>query len=215
MASNCPLCKSPEIHFQFHQKLHSRDFYLCETCDLSFVDRDKLLDRDEEKSRYDLHQNDIRSTGYEKFLRRVINPVISSFSSSAKGLDFGSGPYPMLIEIFNEEGFQHIEGYDPLYRPDSTVFEKKYAFITMCEVIEHIYDLNFEVSRIAELLDPESWLVISTGIKQASAELEKWHYIHDDTHINLFSTKTFEWMERSLGLKIEKLEQSLVIFSKI
>jgi hypothetical protein len=43
---------------------------------------------------------------------------------------------------------------------------------------------------------------------------EKWHYINDDTHINLFSMKTFEWIGSEYRLELESSEKNLVIFSK-
>ncbi len=214
MPSSCPLCSSDSVNFQFHQPLHKRDFYLCENCDLSFVDRAQLLDLKTEKSRYDLHQNDIRSAGYEKFLRRLVNPIIGQFSLDAQGLDYGQGPYPMLLEIMREEGFKNLVGHDPIYHPDQAVFKASYDFITMCEVIEHIYDLKTDLDALVALLRPSAWWVVSTGIKIPGADISKWHYILDDTHINLFSELTFSWMEKEYSLTRVKLDKSLVIFSK-
>jgi len=211
---SCPLCSGGMIEFEFHQILHHRDFYLCKSCDLSFVDRKQLLSEDDEKSRYDFHQNDIRTVGYEKFLRRLINPIKEKFAFDAKGLDFGSGPYPMLIEIMNEEGFDNIISYDAIYDPNISVFDNTYDFITACEVLEHVYKLEFELKRIIKSLNIGADLVVSTGVKQPGADITKWHYIHDDTHINLFSLKTFEFMAQKYQLKISKLEKALVIFSK-
>lgn len=214
MPSKCPLCNSKQFSHVYFQKQHSRDFYNCEICSLCFVDRRQLLTREVEKERYDLHQNDIRTPGYEKFLRRLIDPVTQKFKSDSKGLDFGQGPYPMLIEIFKEDGFENIDGWDPIYHDDESVFENKYDFITMCEVFEHVYDLKLEMDRLYEIGKSGSWLVISTGIKSSDEALKTWHYLQDDTHINLVTKETINWISRKYNYDLIKVERDLIIFSK-
>lgn len=215
MSFKCPLCSSKDANHHFYQKLHNRDFYQCQICDLVFVDRLQLLDVKTEKSRYDLHQNDIRSEGYESFLRRVINPITNSLVTTAKGLDYGCGPYPMLINIFSEDGFKQVSGYDPIYQNDESVLNVEYDFVTLCEVIEHMNDPSLELKRISKMLKSSALFIISTGIRTEEKVLKTWHYIHDDTHINLFSLKTFKWMEKQFSLKLERTDKDLAIFSKI
>ncbi|MFT6630948.1 MAG: hypothetical protein ACJAS4_000892 [Bacteriovoracaceae bacterium] len=215
MPFKCPLCKSQLTNHVFYQEQYKRDFYNCESCFLCFVNRNQLLTIETEKERYDLHQNDIRSAGYEKFLRRLINPILDKISNDSNGLDFGCGPYPMLIEIFKEEGFKNIKGWDPIYHNDESVFSDKYDFITMCEVFEHVYDVKFEMDRIVGLLRSGGLLVISTGIKISDNALKTWHYLQDDTHINLVTDQTINWIALNYNLEIVDKAKDLIIFSKI
>jgi hypothetical protein len=214
MPFKCPLCHSQLTNHVFHQEQHERDFYNCEGCFICFVNREQLLTVEIEKERYDLHQNDIRSKGYEKFLRRLINPIVQKLPNDSSGLDFGCGPYPMLIEIFNEDGFKNIKGWDPIYHKDESVFDEKYDFITMCEVFEHIYDLKFEMDRVVTLLKTDGLLVVSTGIKISDSALETWHYLQDDTHINLVTDETIQWIANKYDLEIVDKAKDLIIFSK-
>jgi len=94
--NDCPLCLSSNTsEFHYHHK-HSRMFYICDQCDLKFIARDSLISRESEKGRYELHQNNKRTKGYDQFLYRLIDPVKKRVSIASKGLDFGEGPYPML-----------------------------------------------------------------------------------------------------------------------
>lgn len=195
--------------------MHKRDFFLCESCELSFVDRNQLISLKVEKSRYDCHENSVRTPGYEAFLRRIIDPLLKVLSPTSHGLDYGCGPYPMLIEILEEEGFLNILGYDPIYCPKTIPENEKYDFITLCEVIEHMNDPFLEINRISTMLKQGSYLFVSTGLKYEGLNIENWHYIKDDTHVNLFSLKTFEWVEEKWGLRLLSKQKDLVIFSKI
>ncbi|MBT4792541.1 MAG: class I SAM-dependent methyltransferase [Halobacteriovoraceae bacterium] len=215
MSFDCPLCLNQNAIFEFHQKLHKRDFYRCPDCDLTFVDRSQLLQVVVEKSRYDLHENHIRSKGYERFLRRLVDPLIANISNKdARGLDYGCGPYPMLIEIMGEEGFTNFMGFDPIYANKNSHFNQKYDFLTLCEVIEHMNNPRQEIERIAHLLNSDALFVISTGLRTANIDLGKWHYINDDTHINLFSLKTFHWIQEFFSFDLHSQEKDLIILLK-
>lgn len=209
----CPLCfqTSKYLHFQ---KQFQRDFYQCENCELIFTDREQLLAVDEEKSRYDHHQNDHLSEGYEKFLRRIVNQVTQDFHSSHIGLDYGQGPYPMMRKVLSLDGYNNIDGHDPIFSPCPEVFQKSYDYIIICEVIEHIYKPGEEFKQLVNMLNPNGKIYISTGIKTSEIEFKNWHYIKDDTHINLFTEKTFSFLAEIYNLNIEFPGKDLVTFSK-
>ncbi len=215
MPFSCPLCQSNEIAKYHFQKKYQREFYICAVCDLRFIDRDKLLSLDQERERYDQHTNNIRTSGYESFLRRLANPVKANYPLKSRGLDFGCGPYPMLTEILNEDGFKDIDAYDPIFRNDKSYLGKNYDFITMCEVIEHIYNIKDDLSQVFSLLSGNGRLIISTGLYDSSISFEKWHYINDVTHINIMSEKTMKWITGEFKVQLESTENDITIFLKI
>ena len=214
MKESCPVCHCLELKKIFHQNHHNRDFYQCLVCDLRFVPREQILKKEVEKSRYENHKNTERSIGYEKFLRRLINPIKANFTYDDLGLDFGSGPYPMLQLLMKEDGFKNIDIYDPFFAPDDNVFNKKYDFITLCEVFEHMEDPISDLSKILDLLSSNSLLIISTGIFEKNLIFDSWYYIKDETHINFFSNECLHWIALKLNLEIEILEKDLVIIRK-
>ena len=214
MSSKCILCQSDNINHYYFQKVFSRNFYKCQNCYLIFVDRLELINKSEEKSRYDNHNNSVRTSGYEKFLRRLISATKDYKSPLDYGLDFGQGPYPMLIELLKEDGYRNINGYDPIYNKDLSLLDNKYDYITCCEVVEHFSNPLQEFKLLSSLLKPNGIIVISTGIYSNNTEFADWYYIKDDTHINIFTSKTLEWLGNHLKLQILDLKKDLIVYQK-
>lgn len=214
-SSNCPLCGSSSVKNFYYQDLFNRNFNRCSKCFLIFVDREQLIDRTIEKTRYESHQNDVLTEGYERFLRRLITPIKSKLPENASGIDFGQGPYPMLIELFKKDGYENVVGYDPFFHNDPSVLvDKKYDFVTSCEVVEHMNDVRAGLESLCSLLEKDSMLVISTGLFDESIKFQDWYYIRDDTHINIFHFKTIEWIAQHFQLEINQVSKNLVIYSK-
>ncbi len=205
MLSDCPLCESKSFHF-WYQELHSRDFYLCPECDLRFVDRKQLMKETEEKSHYEQHNNSTLSAGYEKFLNRLSTFVENKYSKDSRGLDYGSGPFPMLNKLLTSKGFKNLYYFDPFFAPAENYKKMKFEFITICEVIEHISGLKKEFNELCELLKNEGAMVISTGIYNEKIEFSSWYYHLDKSHINFFSEKTFQWISKEFALKFSTPE---------
>ncbi len=207
---SCPLCSS---NAQKDFENHGREFYTCATCDLTFVNRDQILERDEEQVRYELHDNSIRSEGYLNFLYRLINIVKREIqNTNENGLDFGSGPYPMMLELLVEEGFKNSVGYDPFFNKNEKVWDQKFKFITVCEVIEHVVSLHPTIEKLLSVLEDDGVMIFSTGIKPS--DVKSWHYIVDPTHISLFGEKTFDWMSENFGLNYKIEGKDLITFWK-
>ncbi len=210
----CPLCCQKVQNKLFHQEKFRRYFYQCSSCDLIFVSRKSVLSSEDERARYELHQNNEISDGYQKFLERLLKPIAIRLPNTALGLDFGEGPYPMLREVFAKSGYCNVSGFDPFFSPDTHALLKKYDFITMCEVIEHMHDPISDLTKIVDMLNSGGLLVISTGLVDDSINLQKWYYINDITHVNFFSRSSFNWMESKLDLEILQVEKDLIIFLK-
>ena len=212
----CPLCESSGGTFlrRLEHDQVERDFYQCDECALVFIRREDCLSREEEERRYLLHDNSVRSNGYLNFLYRLIRKIKENIKDkNKKGLDYGSGPYPMLMELLAEEGYSQVEGYDPFFNPNLNFQKQKYDFITVCEVIEHIHDLKAELETLLKLLEKQGVMVWSTGIF-GDIPLERWHYVKDATHINFFSLDTLRWVGEKYHLRWECSEKDLITFWK-
>lgn len=207
----CNLCKSKK-YFLFHED-NRRKYYRCDNCKLVFVPSQYHLSEYEEKKRYDLHQNSFEDEGYRTFLYRIFRPVNERIKPGSSGLDFGSGPGPLLGRMFEEAG-HNAEIYDIFYADNKSLLEKKYDFITASEVVEHLKDPFPELSKLWECLKDGGFLGIMTKMVLNRDAFSKWHYITDMTHISFFSIPTFKWLGNHLGSKPEFEGKDVVIFKK-
>jgi hypothetical protein len=213
--NSCTLCESKSTkHFFKETNGHQRNFIRCSNCDLIFADPKNLLNSEVEKSRYESHNNSNRSKGYESFLRTLIEPLKKYITKNSTGLDFGSGPYPMLVELFKEDGYQ-IEAYDPFFNPKNNLLDKTYDFVTSCEVVEHFNRPIESFGLLCSLLNTNSILGIKTTLFKDELDFKSWYYKNDDTHVSFYSDKSIKWIARNFGLKVLVIEDRLVIFQKI
>jgi len=190
-----------------------RDYYHCPECRLIFVDPDQRLDGDEERSRYDMHENDPEDPGYRKFLSRLFKPMNDRIEPNSYGLDFGSGPGPTLHLMFEERGHT-MRIYDPFYADDPTVFYDEYDFITTTETAEHLFDPLMELDRLWRCLKPGGFLGIMTKRHRGPDHFKEWHYKNDDTHVVFFHEQTFRWLGERWKAEPEFLRSDVVIIGK-
>lgn len=207
----CPLCRSVKTEYKIHSK--NRDFFSCNKCQLVFVSPKQLLSFEEERKRYDLHQNNIIDEGYKKFLHLVITPLLTRLKPNSLGLDFGSGPFPALAQLLKEENFM-LDIYDPFYAKDETVFTKKYDFITLTEVAEHLYNPYQEFNRIISLLKKGGFLAIMTLRTDTVTDFKSWFYLNDDTHVCFYADATMEYLAKKYNLTLEILDNRVVLLQK-
>ena len=208
----CSLCgqKNTELFLQNKQ----REFHRCGDCDLIFVPTQYFLSTADEKEQYDYHQNSFENQGYINFLNQLAIPVQKFIKPESKGLDFGSGPEPVLSQMFQKSGFQ-MEIYDLFYATDLIIFEKKYDFITSTEVFEHLHNPLDELKKLWNCLEVGGVLAIMTGLTQNISDFKNWHYIRDLTHICFFSDKTFEFIALMLEGEIVFKKNNVTILKKI
>lgn len=208
---NCSLCESQNIKFVYFQKHFERNFYKCNECELHFSGRDSLLNSIEEKSRYDNHENSKRTPGYEAFLSTLLDPLLNLVTKNEQGLDFGSGPYPMLQKLALESGHK-MQIYDPFYAKNDNLLNETYDYVTCCEVVEHFHSPKESFKLLVSLLNEGAYLGIMTGILYSHIDLSNWHYIKDDTHVSLYTPNTIKWISINWNLKIVYFEKNVVIF---
>ena len=147
----CPLCRTEKVQEYAEDK--RRDYYQCQVCSLVFVPSSQFLSAEDEKKRYDLHQNSPQDLNYRRFLSRLFLPLQEHLAPGSHGLDFGSGPEPTLSRMFEEAGHR-MTLFDHFYEPVPAALEREYDFITASEVVEHLRDPRKELERIWSCLRP-------------------------------------------------------------
>jgi SAM-dependent methyltransferase len=209
MTQKCPLCSKTSATFYKTDKQH---FYFCENCKGIFLDKNQLLDIHEEKDRYYLHKNHINDFGYIKFADPIIAAVKDNFNTTHQGLDFGAGHTPVISEVLKKDNFQ-VEIYDPIFFNNPKILEKKYDFITSCEVIEHFYNPKKEFELLHKMLKPNGKLICMTHIFNG-IDFDSWYYKKDPTHVFLYQKDTLKWIKNNFNFKDIYINNRLIIFTK-
>ncbi len=207
----CPLCRFGSCSFFFRDS--EREYLQCPVCSLVFVPPEYQVAADEEKARYDLHRNDPEDRGYRNFLLQLFLPVRQYLKEGERGLDFGSGPCPVLASMFRDEGFD-MEIFDPFYSDNPASLGGEYDFITASEVVEHLKDPFDELDRLCRLLKPGGILGIMTGMLPEEGGFGEWFYKNDKTHICFYSPAVFSWIAGRFGMKMEWASGNVVILRK-
>ncbi|MFT7587202.1 MAG: hypothetical protein ACI9EW_003644 [Cellvibrionaceae bacterium] len=207
----CPLCqqKNGAPFFQGAK----RAYFHCPICQLVFVPPHQFLEPDEEKGRYDMHENSAEDPGYRRFLGRMFEPMLERLPPNSSGLDFGSGPGPTLSIMFEEAGHSMVI-YDPFYAPDTAPLSHTYDFITATEVAEHLHHPRAELDRLWGCLRPGGYLGIMTKRVLDVEAFANWHYKNDPTHVCFFAAETFEWLAQLWGAECTIVGNDVVIFRK-
>jgi hypothetical protein len=146
-----------------------------------------------------MHDNTESNTGYVKYLESVANIADSVTPSDGLILDFGCGKNAVLVKTLRRLG-RLCDCWDPLfnYRIDFT--DKHYDTIILCEVIEHLRELQTEIHLVRRLLNPHAYIIIRTQLYSSLDSFPRWWYRQDSTHINFFSNTTMSFLATVLGM---------------
>ena len=207
----CPLCKTTNSSKFYKEKF--REYLRCLSCDFIFVPKMYHLSDAEEKSRYDTHNNDPNDHRYRHFLSQLLVPLLERIQQKSNGLDFGSGPGPTLSLMLEECGHS-VDLYDKFYANDISVFEKKYDFITATEVVEHLSEPMFEISRLIEMLNNQGHLAVMTQILTPQIDFSSWYYKNDPSHIGFFTKKSLSFLASYLNIEVYFISERVVFFQK-
>ncbi|PID66182.1 MAG: hypothetical protein CR975_04205 [Gammaproteobacteria bacterium] len=209
----CPLCDDQESTFYFtDSKNYQHTYHRCRHCDLVFVIPACRLDREAEKARYEMHHND-NSDDYVRFLSRLAKPTLQYLPPHSHGLDFGSGKSQAMADLFRRAGHQ-CDCYDLFYYADTTLLQRQYDFILASEVIEHLYQPKMVFEQWLSLLKTNGILAIMTGFRPADKDFPNWWYKNDPTHVSLFSSKTFAYLQTTYQLQRLCTEKNIVLFKQ-
>lgn len=208
---SCSLCGGEEIREYFSEK--DRVYWECLQCSLIFLDSDHHLDGEQEKARYQSHQNHPEDLEYRKFLMRLAAPLMEKIPSSSEGLDYGSGPGPTLSLIFQENGHR-MGDYDPHFSPGREPFNRTYDFISCTETVEHFYRPGREFLKINQMLQPGAWFGVMTEMLEKRTDFSEWYYRRDPTHVCFYGRKTMDWISQWLGWEAEYPAKNITLFQK-
>lgn len=195
----CRICGGKAVLFWEGKKRH---YLRCDECGLIFVPDEFVISPDEEVAEYNKHENSMDDAGYRKFLMRAAQPVMDHFSAVPRkvaGLDFGCGPAPVLASMLCDSDQFDVKVYDLYFFPqeENLESERRYDFITLTEVAEHLMDPLRWLSHLWSLLNVGGIMVVMTKRCHGTVDTFKnWHYIRDPTHITFFSDDTFQWLKR-------------------
>ena len=206
---SCPLCGAGDPTPYHRDRV--RSYWRCETCALVFVPPAAWVNAATEKARYDQHQNDPADPRYRRFLAQLSDPLIARVPRGAVGLDFGSGPGPTLSEMLTKAGLR-VHLYDVFYAPDPAVWSRRYDFITLSEVIEHLHHPRVELNRLFSVLAPGGYLAIMTRWVDEHRSFTHSRYIRDPTHVCFYSAATCRWIARQWRARLELPDTNVAIF---
>jgi 2-polyprenyl-3-methyl-5-hydroxy-6-metoxy-1,4-benzoquinol methylase len=144
------------------------------------------------RERYDLHRNGPNDAAYRQFLNRLAEPLAARLTDGAEGLDFGSGPCPVLSLLLAERGFR-MSQYDPLYAPERTPLSRQYDFVACSETVEHFTDPAHDFDVILGMVREGGWIGIMTCMVEPGTDFARWRYANDVTHVCFYARSTFEW----------------------
>lgn len=202
----CPLCLA-EAPFFLEDR--GTSFYKCGGCGSVFRDPADDLPFEKEKARYLTHNNCPVDPGYRAFVAPIVDEVKKLFLPSHQGLDFGAGPVPVIAKLLQNQGYQ-LEAYDPFFHDRPELLEKKYDYITACEVIEHFRQPAEEFKRLRAMLNPGGALLCMTLLYEDKIDFANWHYKNDQTHRFFYSRQALEWIKEHMGFASLKIQGRLI-----
>ncbi len=203
----CPLCNARDLIVYHSDKW--RQYLQCKTCSLVFVPCEFWLNLDQEKSIYDLHENEVHDPGYQKFLSRLANPLIKRLSPNSRGLDFGCGQGPALQWILQQSNHD-VSLYDFHYFPDRKVLDSKYDFVCATEVVEHLHSPRETFLLIKRCLKDDGIFAVMTQMVINAKRFANWRYIQDPTHICFFNLKSLSYVAELMDKKLEQVDRDVI-----
>lgn len=186
-----------------HDSQFDLDYECCSNCGFIAQDRDELITFSDERVEYDRHENNIENEGYVNFFKRFIDASLIPYAELGDGLDFGSGPEPVLSQVMTRDYDVTPDIYDLHYQPKKVYEGKLYDFIVSTEVIEHVKDPKAILKLFHEHLKPGGIAAIMTLFHEDEDEkFLKWWYRRDVTHISFFVPMTFEVLAEEVGFDL-------------
>jgi len=202
MNEYCDICGS-ETSEIFH-KGFQLNFYYCNDCEFISKDKNAIITAEEEFRIYNLHENTIEDPRYVDYFKRFIHSAILNYCGTGrKGLDFGSGPSPVLATLLERDYDFSMDIYDLFYAPKKIYEGKKYNLVTATEVVEHLKNPLDYFCQFKDLLEDDGLLSIMTSFHPNNdVAFMNWHYIREACHISFYTLKTMEVISEKVGLKI-------------
>jgi hypothetical protein len=209
---NCILCESKNVKL-LELAGDKRKYFSCQSCYLIFVDPSHHISVEQEKARYELHENSATDLGYVKFLSQVIQPSLSFLTSNMIGLDYGCGPNPTLSGLLSQHQLT-CYNYDPLFGFNHPL--QAYDFLFATECVEHFRYPKDDFFKMDSLLKPKGFLSIMTDHWQSLDQFATWYYKRDITHVSFYHQRTFAFIRAQAGYELKYTDnQRIVVMQKL
>lgn len=204
---NCPLCTT-----QLESKVDAF-YYACSTCFALVKDAQFYISNEDEKIRYESHNNDVADVRYQNFTSPITNKILEHCKHADLGLDYGCGHGPVITKMLQERKYQ-VHLYDPYFYPSLEYLKYSYDYIFSCEVFEHFSNPNAEIKKLISLLKPNGLLLIMTHLYDETILFENWYYRNDPTHVFIYTHKTMEYIADQFELEIIELNKRFTFLKK-
>ncbi len=218
MIENCAVCGGalaphfPEVRDPLTDEIFA--IYKCKRCGLGYT-----FPRPQELSKYYGLQYYGNRHGFT--LRRSIERrigFVASVMESGSGrwlLDIGCGDGSFLLAAkdagwdvmgteMNPEPARGL-GLDVKVGIDQVPLEPQFDCVTMWHSLEHMWDINSTLARIAELLKPDGRLLIAVpdnGGLQAKIFRHRWFHLDVPRHLYHFDANSLAYCVKSAGYAI-------------
>lgn len=202
MNCNCKLCNATTREI-YNNKMNTF-YYYCENCEFISKDENSNITEEEELKIYNLHNNSIEDAHYVEYFHNFLNEAVVRYCGANKyGLDFGSGPSPVLASILKRDFGFAMDTYDKFYAPEKTYEGKKYSLVISTEVVEHFKN-PLEYFKLFKELTAEGGIISIMTLfhPRNDAEFLEWFYIRDKSHVSFYTPKTMKYIGKYLGLKV-------------
>ncbi len=203
----CTLCEASTSLFK---TIKERDYLQCNRCKGILLDHKHYLDQELEKERYEVHNNDVEDKGYQAFVLPIVTGVLKDYTKDHIGLDFGSGPGPVVTKLLTEKDY-NIKMYDPFFANNPERLNRQYDYIVCCEVMEHFYNPAEEFKLLKSLLKPEGTLYLKTNLYYKDINFDAWYYKNDATHVFFYQKETLEWIQKHYEFADLKINKDMII----
>jgi len=200
---NCNICGCEDFDKKrIDFKKWGRTYYKCNNCQFIFCDENDILTEKEESKKYEKHNNFIDDPEYRAYFKRFIDEVREYIPKGSQILDYGSGPEPVLADVFKELGYSP-KTYDKYFNENSKYKDFNYDVITSTEVFEHIYRPMEVLKDLDKLLNRNGHIILMTNFHYNDWErFRNWWYMKDLTHIVFFNERTFEVLAKELNYEV-------------
>ncbi len=202
----CTLCNSKALLFE---EIKQKKYYKCPECLSVLLHPAYYISNEEEKSRYEEHNNDVQDPNYQKFVSPIVTSIKQSFTPEHIGLDFGAGTGPVITKLLRDEGF-NIDLYDPYFYNNPEKLTERYDYIACCEVIEHFHNPEKEFRLLRSLLKRGGVLFCMTEVYSEDIDFAKWYYNNDSTHVFFYHAQAFNWIKSNLNYSDAIITKRLV-----
>ncbi|HKL47582.1 MAG TPA: methyltransferase domain-containing protein [Candidatus Izemoplasmatales bacterium] len=205
----CRLCQNEMSYFATTRKRH---YYRCPLCDSIQMDQAFILSLNDEKERYDNHNNDIHDIAYQQFVSPITHYVTHRFNKENLGLDFGAGPGPVISKLLEEQNYDIVK-YDPHYHPNAFLLDRVYDYIIACEVIEHFNEPQQTFNLLNKMTNIQTEWIFMTVLYDDTIDFTHWYYKNDETHVIFYTEKTIHYLKEIYGWKKVHINNRLIVFS--